>query len=255
MRKWLFLSVLFLWGCEDNIDIIDPILEDPTAKVVEGVNLPKNPLIWMPFNGNTNDESGNGLDGILYKGGYDICRNENELSSLKLDIDDNPGWGEENDRVEIAYDPLLDVNNLTMSAWINILPKSGEYANRPYTIASRWSHAMYGTKEEKAAYIFSIDKDLKLYFNNTKSNTIIEYDTWYHVVVSVGQEIKLYINGSLDVMEERGDLLLPQTDIDLFLGETSMYNGYWYHLDGKLDDFGLWDRVLTNCEINDLYNL
>ena len=75
------------------------------------------------------------------------------------------------------------------------------------------------------------------------------------MVVSVGEKVKFYVNGNLDTVKERDNLLLPQTDIDLFLGETSMYNGYRYHLDGKLDDFGFWGRVLTDCEINDLYNM
>lgn len=252
MKKWLLLSVIFIWGCEDHIDIYDPMIEEPQE---ESFTLPSDPIVWMPFNNNTEDLSGNELDGILYEGEYTTCRSLNEYSSLGLDIDDNPRWGEENDRVEIPYNPLLNVDNLTISTWINIGPKPGKYANRHYTIASRWSHVLYGTEEEKASYIFSINKDLNLNFHGITSDATIEYDTWYHVVVSVGEKVKFYVNGNLDTVKERDNLLLPQTDIDLFLGETSMYNGYWYHLDGKLDDFGFWGRVLTDCEINDLYNM
>ena len=120
MKKWLLLSVIFIWGCEDHIDIYDPMIEEPQE---ESFTLPSDPIVWMPFNNNTEDLSGNELDGILYEGEYTTCRSLNEYSSLGLDIDDNPRWGEENDRVEIPYNPLLNVDNLTISTWINIGPQ------------------------------------------------------------------------------------------------------------------------------------
>ena len=33
-----------------------------------------------------------------------------------------------------------------------------------------------------------------------------------------------------------------------------LLNGTWYLFDGKLDELGYWDRVLTENEISDLYN-
>ena len=255
MKKWLLLSVIFIWGCEDSIDVFDPIIEEPQE---ESLTLPSNPIIWMPFNNSTEDLSGNGLDGILYEGEYTTCRSLNEYSSLELDIDDYPSWGEENDRVEIEYDPTLNVNTMTISAWVNLNEKTGDYANRPYTVAGRFSHTLYGTKEDKASYILQVDKDLKLSFRigvYIKSQNSLNLNTWHHVVVSVGEEIKLYIDGKLETTEPRNGLILTQTEVGMFLGETSMANGYWYHLDGKLDDFGFWGRVLSDCEINDLYNM
>ena len=260
MKKWLLLSIIFIGGCENHIDTFNPVVEESIIEEPqeEPLVLPSDPIIWMPFNNSTEDLSGNGLDGILYKGRYTTCRSLNEYSSLELDIDDDPGWGEANDRVEIEYDPILNVNTMTISAWVNLNEKTGDFVNRPYTVAGRFSHTIYGTKEDKASYILQVDKDLKLSFRigvYIKSQNSLSLNTWHHVVVSVGDEIKLYIDGKLETTSPRNDLILTQTEVGLFLGETSMANGYWYHLDGKLDDFGLWGRVLTDCEINDLYNM
>lgn len=256
MKNLLILGVLLILGCEDSIETIEFVEEQPI------VNLPTDPIVWFPFNGNANDESGNELHGTLYEGEYAVCRNNNQYSSLELDIDDNPNWGEENDRIEVKYDPIMDVDNITISAWININPKEGVFSNRNYSIASRWSLEYRGTLEERAAYSFYINPSLNLelvYNEGTKftSEEVITYGEWYHVAVTIGKiNTRLYLNGQL-IKEENTieNLNLPKTNIDLFLGERKQYNGYWYHLDGKLDDVGIWGRALTPCEINDLYNM
>ena len=51
-----------------------------------------------------------------------------------------------------------------------------------------------------------------------------------------------------------GDFKLPINSINLLLGERQMYNGYWYHFEGKLDDVGIWGRALSPCEILNVYN-
>jgi hypothetical protein len=269
MRKLVLLIIISFWGCEDNLELLDiPI--DSTVGVNNQnttTNLPYDPIVWFPFNGNTDDESGNELHGILYEGNYTSCRNNNEISSLKLDIDDTPNWGEENDRVEVPYNPIMDTDKLTISAWVNLNEKEGVYSSRNYSIVSRWSLVYEGTEEEKASYSFYINPDLNIefaYSNNTKNVTnqfkseeVIEYGEWNHVAITIDNiNIRLYLNGSLikedDVIE---GTLLPKSNIDMFLGERKQYNGYWYHLDGKLDDIGVWGRALTPCEINDLYTM
>lgn len=270
MRKLVLLIIISFWGCEDNIELLDDIsVNDTIGDVIDEVTtaytIPRDPIVWFPFNGSTEDKSGNKLHGVLYEGKYTSCRNENEISSLELDIDDNPGWGEENDRVEILYDPIMNVDNITISAWVNLNEKTGDFAGRSHSIVSRWSLVFNGTPEEKLSYAFYINSDLNIEFaynDNSKgitnlftSEEVISYGEWNHVVVTVDKiNTRLYLNGSLIKEEDTiEDFALPKTDIDLFLGERKQYNGYWYHLDGKLDDVGIWGRALTPCEINDLY--
>lgn len=263
MKKWLFLSVLFVWGCEN--EPIDELILTEIETTITSYKLPYDPIAWFPFNNNTEDESGNDLHGVLYEGEYSSCREENNLSSLKLDIDDNLSWGGANDRVEVSYDPIMNVNSLTISAWVNLEEKTGEYSNRNHSIVSRWSLITNGTQEEKSSYSFYINPNLNIefaYSDNTRgeanlftSEDVINYGEWVHVAISIDNiNTRLYLNGSL-IKEENTiqDIQLPQTNINLILGERQQYNGYWYHLNGKLDDVGIWGRALTPCEINDLY--
>ncbi len=37
------------------------------------------------------------------------------------------------------------------------------------------------------------------------------------------------------------------------LGQTWQYNGYWYHLDGKLDEFMVYNRPMTEQEMENYY--
>ena len=263
MKKILFLSVLLILSCNDEYFIqgIEEVSNSPMVEEVIVNPLPSDPIVWFPFNGNTNDESGNALNGVLYEGEYTACRSLLDDSSLQLNIDDNPSWGEENDRVEVDYSPLLNSNNLTISAWVNLNGKVGRYSNRSYSIVSRWDYENNGTPDERISYAFFINPDLNIEFGGKgqviNSDIPITLNEWYHVAITIDSwEVKIYLNGSLIHKEDvNGDLTLPNNDNNLILGERRQYNGYWYHFDGKLDDVGMWGRALTPCEINDLYKM
>ena len=263
MKKWLFLSVLIIWGCENEpLGMLD-INEEMVVEFVDEETDPLNQdlIAWYSFNNNTNDSSVNGLHGVLYKGEYGECRSNQEYSSLQLDIDDNPSWGENNDRVEIEYDPIMDVSNITISSWINIQEKPTPYNDRNYSIASRWFTNYTPEEEEKGCFSFYVDDNKSLAFTNRDYNIIsnpyiIENNEWTHVAVTIDDEkIRFYINGGFIYEEILGeDFKLPVNSINLLLGERQMYNGYWYHFEGKLDDIGIWGRALSPCEILEVYN-
>jgi hypothetical protein len=76
----------------------------------------------------------------------------------------------------------------------------------------------------------------------------IALNTWYHAVILYnGTAWKLYLNNVLEGTYTGAYGSLPV--ITLFLGTG--YNGYF---DGKLDEFGIWNRALTASEIAILYN-
>ena len=82
----------------------------------------------------------------------------------------------------------------------------------------------------------------------------VPYDTWTHVAVTYDGSIgKVYQNGVL-VAEEQVDADVNFGGSTLNIGSLKSSNGTWYLFDGKLDELGYWDRVLTENEISDLYN-
>lgn len=263
MKKWLLLSVIFIWGCEDaSLDILD--IEEETIlsiEIEETDPLDQELIAWYSFDNNTNDSSINELHGILYKGEYGTCRSNQEFSSLQLDVDDSPSWGKENDRVEIEYDPIMDVSNITISSWVNIQDKPSPYDGRSYSIASRWFTNYTDEEAEKGCFSFYIDNDRYLAFtdrnqNITADQSPIPNDEWVHIVVTIDDEkLRFYVNGGFiyeEILNE--NFKLPVNTLDLLLGERQMYNGYWYHFEGKLDDVGIWGRALSACEVLDIYN-
>lgn len=88
-------------------------------------------------------------------------------------------------------------------------------------------------------------------------NQTLTAGTWYHVAFlydkSAGS-IQIYVNGS-----SAGTISSQKTTIyngsDPFrIGALGDGGGTAWYLDGAVDEFGVWDKLLTSSEITDLYN-
>jgi hypothetical protein len=78
--------------------------------------------------------------------------------------------------------------------------------------------------------------------------------TWHHVVVTFnGSIVKSYINGQ-QVDSAIRSVTIQTSSIPLRFGRrggAGIYNN-WF--DGNIDDIAIWNRALTQCEIQDLYH-
>ena len=63
----------------------------------------------------------------------------------------------------------------------------------------------------------------------------------------------IYVNGTLEntVLQNNNNSFGTNTD-PLYIGKHD-YNNAPYYFNGKIDDIGIWNRVLDSCEIKDLY--
>ena len=216
--------------------------------------VPTNGLVgYWPFNGNANDESGNGNNGIVTGATLAADRIGNSNSAYNLD-----GI---NDYITIPDSPSLRLNNATISSWIS------------YTSASKMmlmvKHNLLDAYN--ANYAFEINeytalkgpRVLGMYDNgncnsynwtNYHSNTDIGDNQWHHVVGTFGSDyLKIYIDGNFI-----GQIATPNTVMNACAGSEFLvgrgWNGFpnWYN--GKLDDLAIWNRVLTQEEISNLFN-
>ena len=77
--------------------------------------VPTNGLVgWWPFNGNANDESGNGYNGTVYGAILTTNRVNNSNSAYNYDgINDYI-------QTSLPYTVFLNKKTLTISAWVNL---------------------------------------------------------------------------------------------------------------------------------------
>lgn len=261
MNKLVFYILLFLTlsSCEDEIyDFpIEEISEMDIPVTVEDTNM-DSLLAWYPFNNNTEDESGNELHGYNEDAGFTSCRDDNPFSSLEFIVESSLNWGAPNERVIIPYNESFNTTEISISSWVMLSEKPSPYQGRNNTIVSRW-HNNDGVGDEYFAFYID-DKD-NLQFT-TKYQTLIfeDYivpeDEWVHIVVTINEsQLRFYVNGGFVYQEDlNSEFLLPINDEDIYFGEVKMYNGYWYHFNGKLDDIGIWGKSLSPCEVLEIYN-
>lgn len=85
-------------------------------------------------------------------------------------------------------------------------------------------------------------------FGGTKVNVALSVDTWYHVVIYYnGASSKVYINGSSNSVSLNG---ITTNAATLLVGGSTSTDAWA----GSIDEFGIWNRELTQTDVDNLYN-
>lgn len=202
-------------------------------------------IMYLPFNGNGNDESGNGNNGIIYGAAFVNDRFGNSNSALHFD-----GF---NDYVLIKNSPSLNFQNaITISFWI----KLDELSEKESYIISHGSW-------DKRYKVSIANKKLRWTIKTDKpSNNILDLDSesqlelnkFIHCVVNYnGKDAELWINGELNSFTSwAGKLQL--SDIDLTIAQMLPTNSN-YNFKGIIDDVRIYDYALMPREIYELYDI
>ena len=200
--------------------------------------VPTNGLVgWWGFNGNANDESVNGNDGV------------NSGATLTTDRFSNPNsaysFDGVNDKIEMDY--VFDFPERTISGWFNL----SQYSVKQAIFVNDYPALNNGL------IIFTVGDDDSLALQNGTvhcSAIIPTLNTWYFVSSTRdATTTKYYING-VELCQVVNDVLASSSANGqmLRIGVGRFGNQLWFN--GMIDDIGLWDRALTECEIQDLYN-
>lgn len=103
-----------------------------------------------------------------------------------------------------------------------------------------------------------------VYFGVTSDEQAFELDTWHHLVVTFEDAIiTLFLDGNQIAQGASTANLLDyqfyaagnSTATNYFGAIHPVSSGLVHFFNGKMDDFGLWDRALTEEEITALYNI
>jgi hypothetical protein len=213
--------------------------------------VPANGLVgWWPFNGNANDESGNGNNGTV---------NGATLTQDRFGASNNAYLFSRSALQTIDVNSSISLNELTritISVWFKVLSYGvpGE---------SGHNHLMNKSDQSNQHQFVLANNYTGLYFyygpgsSFYQTNILPPLNQWNNLVITYeydGNQInswcRFYLNGVLSASFETFNPLLV-TSYNLRFGTlgTEVYN----RLDGCIDDIGVWNRALIPAEIQALY--
>ncbi len=233
----------------DNDGICDE-LETPTLPSY----LPSNGLVgYWPFNGNANDESGNGNHGTMnnnQNGTITFDTDRNNVNSSCVNFTSNPSWNTNGPYIEISNNNSLMLNNsYTIVMWVKVSStcQTGELLNKGNDDIGFFSRIQYplagvafGSAGGYIDYSLPINTSewMMLCFSRNGNNTMGD----------------LHINGTLVSSGFINSPISNSDNIAFGAMPGGGTNGSYYPFQGLMDDIAIYNRALSQEEITALYN-
>ncbi len=221
---------------------------DSVSITVGGNSLDEGLIAYYPFNGNADDESGNGYHGTVYGGA--------SISDL-LTIGDNAS-----DAVSIPATIMNGLTDITISAFIKI--------NTIHTGGTTYPRntLIHGARSGSDENVFDVCWDHETNWHFRAYDTIPNFEDssvsdklWHHVVaLREGNIARIYIDG---IEVEDGNTVettaFSIASGGLVIGQEQDCAGGCYNRNqsfaGEIDDFRIYNRALSEAEIKALQNL
>jgi hypothetical protein len=226
--------------------------------------VPTNGLVaFWPFNGNANDESGNGNNGTVNGATLTSDRNGNINSAYSFN-------GINFNHIAIPSDSSLDlVNDFSISCWFNsnlmynqsstvrsILMKGGDGVGMPNGYAYGIWGGITGTNSQVGVVNFQAQPYGTSITYPSNSSGLVMINNWYNYTVTYTKNdstLKYYINNGLVDVKYLNFNIGYNTN-PLWIGSQQSIYSTTKTFDGTLDDIGIWNRALSQQEITNLYN-
>ncbi len=199
---------------------------------------------WWPFNGNANDESGNGNNGAV---------NGATLTTNRFGAVNNAYSFNGTNCITIPNNSVFNTSSGTWCIWVFIPSSSG---GNGYTIMDKGSN-------------LTDDLGIQEYQSRPRAginwgsggatlgggNYIIADGNWHFFVMtwnSTSFSIDLDAGGTQQTAGVNGSLFDLANGLPIRIGCSD--SPYWQSYVGSLDDIAIYNRVLTEQEIQNLYN-
>ncbi len=210
---------------------------------------------YWPFCGNANDESGNGNNGTVNGATLTTDRFGNPDSAYSFDG--------VNDYISLndTFFNGSSVTELTHSLWFNVTnyPANGSYSFS--TKEGYWRTISFALTTNNQIRFGGSQPSPQQYFNIYSPQNIVPMNSWNNITVTYqNSTLKLYLNGSLVATETIALSSLNysylaagnSTSTNLIGASHPVSPGLTNFVDGKIDDFTLWNRALTEAEVQQL---
>ena len=200
-------------------------------------------VAYYQFENNTLDSSGNDNSGSIV-GNVNYAPGSRGLAA---------NFDGTSDYINVNHDASLEVSNqITMSAWVN---KRSLNTSDPILIKENNKYGLY-TRDNKVRFYGrkgAANTDGIFPTGPTfESNGNITLNNWHHIAVTAdGSAARIYIDGQLDNSIIQDGSFIASSGVMQIGGEQSA-NSYF---DGLIDNLRIYNRALTESEIQELYEL
>jgi hypothetical protein len=216
--------------------------------------VPTNGLVgYWPFNGNANDESGNGNNGTVNGATLTTDRFGNVNSAYSFDGIYN--------YIQCTSD-ITNIDNVTISGWAKSNSSLGgafvQIGEDDFIVCNGIGVGKGGMSSQVGLNFWNLYNGNNLLsliscVNYYDSGYLLDSDTWFNFAITKNNNlISYYINGVYIGNSTTTSTNNPINKI--FFGSSGIapYSKTFYS--GRLDDIGIWNRALTSQELAAMYN-
>lgn len=205
-------------------------------------------VVFYSFNGNANDFSGNNFNGTVSGAALTTDRFGNSNSAYSF-VSGN----------QIVSNPSLPIGNSARSISLWFQTSSTSYNSSTGLGANVMMSYGSGPGTSGSGVSGQLHCETQvgvLVFNHYATGlgggaNYVSNGQWHNMIYTFdGSVHKLFLDG----------VLIDTDTYALNTGITSLYFGKrasepnWHQYNGKVDEVGIWNRALTLCEVQDLYN-
>ena len=217
--------------------------------------VPTNGLVgWWGFNGNAQDNSGNGNHGTVNGATLTTDRFGNQNGAYDFD-----GI---NDRIRIPHSSNFLNDTGSISLWMNASQLPSLNDNQDCLFGKGWGYPQLLFRNDGKVYIQVTNTNPSSSFVSIGMQNTIQTNQWRHIVATYeGPKLSLYVNGVLNNSQvvSLSPGYVAFCNSEFWMGgfrhlNSCMPNDSVQFFKGRIDDAGFWNRALTPQEITNLYN-
>jgi len=261
----ILIVLIIVTSCSKDDNLVNSLQDkgNQNSWLLKDIN--EGLIAYYPFNGNANDESGTGNDATVY--GPELTADRFGICSSAFEFDGA------DDYIQTAASNFLDGQQQgSVSLWINRYETLGgdnflyAYSNDVYG-GSVYAFTNLGNSPSN--YALSLFYKYQSCTPNIIASTPVTDHSWHHIVyVADGiNRVKVYLDGVEDNTQFNANGSTANgsewfADINgvgsynhfLCIGVLKREGNLEHPFEGMIDDIRIYNRPLSNTEIQELYN-
>ncbi len=233
-------------------------------------------VLYLKMDGNANDASGKGFNGVLKAGSNLWGAGTPTPTKDRYGVASKAYHFFKGGNIEIPYNPALNpAKEITVSVWARMDSNAVVAGNNYILGLNRWNG--YKLNIQQAGYAFFTIKTTTGIIDHDNASPTLDINKWYHITVSYkAGSMNFYLDGALVKTWPNltGDPVAVKNTINLVIGQdlpTSLYqntatsekndadgnnfHGPWGgYFRGDLDEVRIYNIALSDTQVKSIYN-